>query len=89
MKVTGKLENGFEYEIDNAILNDMEILDGLSDAQSDNPLALSKVIKKLLGEEQRSKLYDIVRKEDGTVPIEEVTQCIVDIFQSIGDEGKN
>lgn len=89
MKVTGKLENGFEYEVDDALLNDMELLDALSEAQSENPLSMSTVVKKLLGDEQKKKLYDIVRKKDGTVPIEKVTQSIVDIFQSIGDEGKN
>lgn len=89
MKVTGKLENGFEYEIDDAVLDDMEMVDALSEAQSTNPLALSTVISKLLGNEQKKALYDAVRREDGTVPIEDITQSIVTIFQSIGDEGKN
>lgn len=89
MKVTGKLENGFEYEVDDAVLDDMEMVDALSEAQSTNPLALSTVINKLLGNEQKKALYDAVRREDGTVPIEDITQSIVTIFQSIGDEGKN
>lgn len=89
MKVTGKLENGFEYEIDDAVLDDMEMVDALSEAQSTNPLALSTVINKLLGNEQKKALYDAVRREDGTVPIEDITQSVVTIFQSIGDEGKN
>lgn len=89
MKVTGKLENGFEYEVDDAVLDDMEMVDALSEAQSTNPLALSTVINKLLGNEQKKALYDAVRREDGTVPIEDITQSVVTIFQSIGDEGKN
>ena len=89
MKVAGKLENGFEYEIDDAVLDDMEMVDALSEAQSTNPLALSTVINKLLGNEQKKALYDAVRREDGTVPIEDITQSVVTIFQSIGDEGKN
>ncbi len=89
MKVAGKLENGFEYEIDDAVLDDMEMVDALSEAQSTNPLALSTVINKLLGSEQKKALYDAVRREDGTVPIEDITQSVVTIFQSIGDEGKN
>ena len=89
MKVTGKLENGFEYEVDDAVLDDMEMVDALSEAQSTNPLALSTVISKLLGDEQKKALYDAVRRKDGTVPIEDITQSIVTIFQSIGDEGKN
>ena len=89
MKVTGKLENGFEYEIDDAVLDDMEMVDALSEAQSTNPLALSTVVEKLLGSEQKKALYDSVRNKDGRAPIEDVTQAVVDIFEGIGDEGKN
>ena len=89
MKVKGKLKNGFEYEVDDAVTDDMEMLDALSDAQSTNPLAISIVVRKLLGEEQRKALYDAVRREDKTVPIEDVTNAVIEIFESMGDQGKN
>ena len=84
----GKLENGFEYKVDENILDDMELLDALAEAE-ENPLKISVVSKKILGDEQRKKLYDHLRRDDGTVPVEEATQSIVDILMDLGDEGKN
>lgn len=84
----GKLENGFEYEVDEKLLDDMELLDALAEAE-ENPLKISVVSKKVLGTEQRKRLYDHIRREDGTVPVEEASQAIVDILESMGEEGKN
>ncbi len=89
MKASGKLKNGFEYEVDDAVTDDMEMVDALAEAQSTNPLAISTVIKKLLGDEQKKVLYDLVRREDGTVPIEDVTNSVIEIFEQMGASGKN
>lgn len=89
MEVKGKLDNGFAYTVDNSVLDDMEMVDALADAMSTNPLAISMVVKKLLGDDQRKVLYDTVRREDGTVPVEEVTNSVVAIFEQMGDQGKN
>lgn len=84
----GTLENGFKYEVDENILDDMELLDAIAEAEED-PLKISIVSKKILGTEQRKRLYDHIRREDGTVPVEEASQAIADILESFGDEGKN
>jgi hypothetical protein len=89
MKVKGKLKNGFAYEVDDSVTDDMEMVDALSEAQSTNPLAISIVVDKLLGKEQKKALYDAVRREDKTVPIEEVTTAVIEIFQQMGESGKN
>ena len=89
MKASGKLKNGFEYEVDDSVCDDMEMVDALAEAQSTNPLAISTVIQKLLGEDQKKVLYDLVRRKDGTVPIEEVTNSVVEIFEQMGVAGKN
>lgn len=89
MKVKGKLENGFKYEVDDSVADDMEMVDALAEAQDSNPLAISTVVLKLLGPEQRKALYDSVRRKDGTVPVEEVSDAVLKIFESIGDAGKN
>lgn len=85
----GKLDNGFEYEVDEKVLDDMEMLDALAEAQGEDPLKISVVSKKLLGKEQRQRLYDHLRDEDGRVPVEVASQAIVDILLDLGDEGKN
>lgn len=89
MEAKGKISNGFEYVVDDSVCDDMEMVDALSEAQSINPLAISVVIHKLLGDEQKKVLYDMVRREDGTVPIEEVTKSVVEIFEQMGAQGKN
>ena len=44
MKVKGKLENGFEYEVDDVVLNDYEMLEAIAEAQSTNPLKITTEI---------------------------------------------
>ena len=84
----GVTASGFEFEIDDAVINDMELIDAIADSMDDNPLAFSKVCAKLLGSEQRKKLYDHLR-ENGRVPLEKISTEITDIFNSFGDNGKN
>lgn len=84
----GVTASGFEFEIDDAVINDMELIDAIADSMDDNPLAFSKVCAKLLGSEQRKKLYDHVR-ENGRVPLEKISTEIIDIFNAFGDNGKN
>lgn len=85
----GKLENGFEYEVDVNVLDDMEMLDALAEAQEEEPLKINVVSKKLLGKEQRKRLYDHLRNEDGRVPVEAAVQAITDIMLDLGEDGKN
>ena len=82
------MNNGFEYEVDENVLDDMELLDALAEAE-ENPLKISVVSRKVLGTEQRKRLYDHLRREDGTVPVEDASQAIIDILEDMGDEGKN
>lgn len=86
--LTGTLKNGFEFEIDEGALDNMELIDAMAAAQEDDPTKFSKAVLILLGEEQRNRLYEHVRK-DGRVAISDVTEAFVEIFQTIGDQGKN
>ena len=85
----GKLANGFEYSIDETTLDDMRFLDALAEADEGNPLAASKVCVMLLGKEQRDKLYKVISPEGGRVPIADAFECIKEIMEDFGDEGKN
>lgn len=89
-KRKGTLENGFKFDIDDAVLDDMELIDDMAEAQGDNPLKISAVMNKVLGEEQKGRLYDHVRDEaTGRVPVEKVSACLAEIFEKIGEEAKN
>lgn len=84
----GTTKSGFEFEIDEVRLNDMEFLDALAETQED-VLAFSKVNTMLLGTEQKKRLYDHLRDDNGHVPIEAMKEAIEDIFKSSGEDLKN
>lgn len=83
------LENGFELDVNESALNNMELFDALAEMTEGNALALSNVVKLMLGNDNRKKLYDYIRKEDGTVPLEQVDKCVTEIMNLLGDKGKN
>lgn len=85
----GTLKNGFDFEVDETLLDDMELIDALAEAQGENPTMISVVVKKLLGTEQRKALYDHLRRDNGTVPIEDVSDAIMEVIEALGDDGKN
>lgn len=93
MKV--KLTNGFKCEINENLANDMELIDLLAEAKED-ATCYSKVVLKVFGQEQRDKLYDVLRKEDGTVPTANldgntysITDAVNEAVLAIGPAGKN
>lgn len=86
--ISGKTTTGFEYEIAPDALNNYELLENVSEMES-NPLVIAEIVKQLLGKEQTKKLKEHVRNENGIVPMEKMTDEIVDIFKKSGKETKN
>lgn len=83
------LENGLELDVNESALNNMELFDALAEMTEGDALALSRVVRLMLGNDNRKKLYDYIRKEDGTVPLEQVDKCITEILNHLGEQGKN
>ena len=67
--VKGETKSGFKFEIDPAEVNDMEFLERLGDA-GDDISKMPRIMKEILGEEQRKRLYDHIRNDKGKVPID-------------------
>ena len=86
--ITEKTESGFSIELEESALDNMEVLDALSDLDEGNPLAMSRLVVKLLGKDGKKRLYDHLRTEDGRVPASAVESAIMELFQSI-NTGKN
>lgn len=86
--LTGTTSTGFEYNIPEEQLDNMELLDALAEADSGKLLAISRVCDLLLGKEQKLRLYDHCRTEKGTVPTASIRDEILDIIQG-QDNGKN
>ena len=59
----GTLKNGFEFDIPDNRLDNMELVDALSEIEDNNPLAITKVANLMLGKDQKKKLYDYLRTE--------------------------
>lgn len=87
--IEGKTSSGFEFSLNENVLDNMELVDALAETEADNPLAVSKACLLLLGPELRKKLYNHLRTEDGRVPVELVSTEMVEIFSAFGKTGKN
>lgn len=82
--IEGKLKSGFAYKIEDHVLDNMELLDAIAEVDQ-NPMVLSKVLKMLLGTEQRKELYDHLRDpKNGNVPIVAVSDAVAEIFSGSG-----
>lgn len=84
----GKTPSGFVFLISDSRLNNMEMLDALAALDRGDGTQLSNVLHLLLTQEQKAKLYDHVRLEDGTVPIDKITDEIKAIFEA-NQQAKN
>lgn len=82
-----KTASGFEFEIEDGVLDNMELLDAIAELE-ENPLKLTKVVKLLLGEKTKERLYDHVRNEKGRVPAEALSTEVADIFKLLNDKVK-
>ena len=90
-----KLSNGFECEVNEKVVNDMELLDLLAETKKDGSV-YSDVVRKIFGEEEKKKLYDALRTEDGIVPLintdgntYSITDAVTEVMGALGPEGKN
>lgn len=86
--MTGTTSKGFQFTINENTLDNMELVDALAELEDGNFLVVSKVLTLLIGKEQKKALYDLLRREDGTVPVKDVSDAITEILQS-SEELKN
>ena len=77
----GKTKSGFEFEVEDEQLNNFELIEVLADVDV-NPLLLPKLVKMLLGNDQKNRLLDHLRTEKGIVPLDAISTEIMEIFQS-------
>lgn len=85
--IKGKTSIGFEYEIAEDVLNNYELAEAIGEIDT-NPLAITKIVNLLLGNEQKNALKEAVRDENGIVSVTELTNQITEIFQNHGEVKK-
>lgn len=76
----GKTKTGFEYEFDENLFKDYELVELLA-VVDDNPLVLPQIFKKLIGDRVKD-LKDHVRDENGVVDIEKMVAEFEDIIST-------
>lgn len=77
--IKGITKTGFKFTLLEEVLDDMELLDLISEVD-ENPLLLPKLIEKLLGEKQKKRLYDHCRDDKGRVSSTSISNELVEIF---------
>lgn len=81
-----KTATGFECDVDENVMNDMEVVDALADLQSGkNPMAYSVFTRKILGKNKEA-LYEHLRTDDGRVPMDAIGNEIADIITSLNEK---
>ncbi|MBQ0112969.1 MAG: hypothetical protein KBT03_07555 [Bacteroidales bacterium] len=81
-----KLDNGLEVSVDKESFNDMRVLDLLSEGE-ENPLALPKLIKLVMAEDQKNKIYDFIKSENnGKIPVDKFALIFNELMEKIGSK---
>lgn len=85
--LAGVTNSGFHYEISDDQLNNMELVDALSEFDEtendgDKAIVLSRVCRLMLGTKQKKALYDHLREPEGNVPIEKVLSEVMSIISN-------
>lgn len=81
-------KSGFEFEIDDECLDDYELLEDLCEIDNGNNAKIVEVVSKILGKEQKDRLKDHLRDENGRVTATKMGEAIDEILRAT-KEGKN
>ncbi len=86
--IKGKTSSGFEYELDDDVLDDYELLEMLCDVDKGNTSLVVDAVKKLLSPEQEKNLREHARSKKGRVSAKKMIEELGEILAS-GNTGKN
>jgi hypothetical protein len=84
--IKGKTTSGFAFCIQKRALDNMELVDAIADLSDGNGTKVVTIVRLLLGEDQKKKLYDHVRDEDKIVPQEKISAELTEIFNLCRDD---
>lgn len=81
-------KSGFEFDMDESRLNDMETFDCVVALSDGDTTMVPRILNKLLDKSDKKALYDHCRLEDGRVPINAVSAELSAIFEAMGKTEK-
>lgn len=83
-----KLDSGLNLAVNEDVMDNMELLDDLVELDEGNGFAISRVLNRILEPDEKKKLYDHLR-ENGVTKVSKVVNAMKEIFDKLGDTGKN
>lgn len=86
--IEGMTRSGFIFSMDDGTLDDYELFEDLVELAGGNELRITSVVDRLLGKEQKKRLMDHLRLENGRVPSSLVIGEVLEIFNAC-KQGKN
>lgn len=87
--IKGMTESGFAYELEESVLDDYELLEDLCAIDKGENARIVAVTRKLLGDEQLSRLKEHLRDADtGRVPAKRMFEEFGEILSGV-KAGKN
>lgn len=81
-KITcGTTESGFQYSIDQEVMDDYELLEDLCEVDNGNAGKITTAARRILGDDQLKALKEHLRNEKGRVPASKMIEEISQIFK--------
>ena len=86
--IKGTTATGFKYNINTDCLEDFYLLEDLGRAQSGDIIALSSVLSRMLGDEQKKALLKHCEDEQGRAVLRRVGDEVAAIFSGAKEDRK-
>lgn len=80
--IKGTTKTGFEFELEDEVLDDYELLEILAEVDQGNYGLITKMVTLLLGEEQKEALKVHIRANSKRVSAKKLLDEVTEIFQA-------
>lgn len=77
----GKTSTGFKFEISEGTLDNYELVEAIAEIDAD-PFSVTKVVNLLFGKEQKERLKEHVRNDEGVVTTTALLKEIEEVFKT-------
>lgn len=74
---------GLELTINPKVLADLEFLDLLAQIEDENPTALPRILRFLVGADRIREVFDVLRSNDGHVDLVEGVEFMRELMESL------
>lgn len=86
--IKGTTTSGFAFEIADSVGDDYEVLELMTRVQKNDFLAITELVDRVLGTEQKDAFKEHCRVEDGRVSTEKMLSEFYEIFTANADTKK-